>query len=77
MKRIPLKEVAITGFLLTSVLMCEGTNVSIAQSTDYLKEIQNVNEVQLYQLAMLDKKEVKKEIKVEDEWYIPEIPLEY
>ena len=63
--------------ILALITMLTGAteNLSIAQSTDYLKEVQNLNTTEIYQLAMVDKKEVKKEIK--EEWYINELEEQF
>lgn len=74
MKRTPAKLALLSIILLTTGA---NSNVSIAQSTDYLAKYQNVDASEMYQLAMTDKKETKKEIRIEDEWYINELDEQF
>lgn len=70
MRKIPLKLSVITMTILIANTLCGGTNnVSIAQEKVY-----QVQPVKVIEVAKVSTEEVKK---VEENWYIAEIPMDY
>jgi len=79
MKRLPLKESAFIGILLTATMLGGGTIVSIAQTNEL--ELNKVSDVkvdiiELQNLVAVDSKEIKK-VEIKDSWYIEELDKTY